>query len=77
MLYSDMWQDLEDMFHINKYMKFIQLDIVLCTITQCDFDVSSYCTCLKSIVDMFDNINSLVLEKNRVIYVINGLNLKF
>lgn len=78
---SDIYEirsDLESLFRINKYMKVIQIDNDLQTITQGDSNVSTYnCTWIKSIVDMLDNIDSSVLEKTLVVYAIIGLNPKF
>ncbi|XP_023739448.1 uncharacterized protein LOC111887512 [Lactuca sativa] len=73
----EMWSDLENQFRTNKDTKIIQLDNELRTITQGDYDIASYCTRIKSITNMLDNIDSIVPEKNIVIYTINGLHPKF
>ncbi|KAL7588311.1 hypothetical protein Lser_V15G41308 [Lactuca serriola] len=73
----EMWSDLESLFRTNKDTKIIQLDNELHTIIQGAFDIASYCTRIKSITDMLDNIDSTIHEKNIVIYTINGLLPKF
>ena len=59
----EMQQDLEDLFRIKKDAKVIQLDNKLRTVTQGDSDVSTCCTCLNSIADMLDNIDSSMPER--------------
>ncbi|XP_023749957.1 uncharacterized protein LOC111898260 [Lactuca sativa] len=73
----DLWDSLENLFHDNKDAREMQLDQELWNITQGDSTINAYCTQIKNLVDLLENIEVVVPEKNLVNYTINGLNPRF
>lgn len=46
-------------------------------ITINDYSLIKYCTQIKTMVDLLDNIDSTIPDKNLITYTINGLSSKF
>ncbi|XP_023736522.1 uncharacterized protein LOC111884427 [Lactuca sativa] len=74
---SGVWNDLEKLFRDNKDSKSIQLDNEIRNITIGDSSITDYCTHIKSLADLLENLDILVPKKNLVAYTINGLSPKF
>ncbi|KAL7594259.1 hypothetical protein Lser_V15G30937 [Lactuca serriola] len=74
---AEVWKSIEALFLENKESKAVELDDELCSITIGDSMIVQYCTRIKSIVGILTNIGAPVLERNLVIYGINGLSPKF
>lgn len=55
----------------------MQLDVELCSINIGASSMVAYCTKIRTIADTLDNLDAEVLEKNIVIYTVNGLVPKF
>lgn len=55
----------------------MQLDQELRNITQGNSTINAYCTRIKNLVGLLENIDVVVPEKNLVNYVINGMNPRF
>ncbi|XP_023756617.1 uncharacterized protein LOC111905174 [Lactuca sativa] len=72
-----MWQSLEALFRDNKYSRAIQLDNELNISMGTALSLMNYCTRIKTIADLLDNIDAAVPEKNLVTYTINGLSSYF
>lgn len=60
---------------INNYMFILNYEIR--NITMGDSFVIAYSTRVKTIVELLENLNSSILEKNIVMYTINWLSSKF
>ena len=71
------WVDLEKLFRDNKENKALQLESELRNITMGDSLVTDYCTRIKTIADLLENLDAPVPERNLVSYTLSGLTKKF
>ncbi|KAL7614190.1 hypothetical protein Lser_V15G05411 [Lactuca serriola] len=74
---DEVWSSIQALFHENKESKALELDDELRHIVIGDSTIMEYRTRIKSIVDLLANIGASVLERNLVIYAINGLSYKY
>ncbi|KAL4570763.1 hypothetical protein LXL04_026425 [Taraxacum kok-saghyz] len=73
----DVWYRLEDLFRENEDSRVMQLENELRNITMGDSSVTDYCTRIKTIADMLDNLEAPVPEHNLLAYKLAGLTKKF
>ncbi|XP_071739620.1 uncharacterized protein [Rutidosis leptorrhynchoides] len=71
------WLSLENHFRVNKDAKVIQLQNELCTIKLGNMKIDEYCTKIKIIADLLENIDAKVAENTLVAYTLNGLPCKW
>lgn len=71
------WVDLEKLFRDNKENKALQLESELRNITMGDSLVTDYCTRIKTIADLLENLDAPVPKRNLVSYTLSGLTKKF
>lgn len=73
----ELWLSIENLFRDNKEVRAIELDHELRTMTMGDLDLTEYCRKLKKTSDLLANIESPVLERTLVTYLLNGLTEKY
>ena len=66
-----LWSYLENLFRSNKDSKIMQFDTEIRNITVGTSTVTKYCNKIQSLVDLLENLEAAVHEKNIVIYIIN------
>lgn len=71
------WNRLELLFRENKHTTSIQLDSEIRNITQGDSSISDYCSRIKTLADLLENLENSVPEINLVSYALNGLSTKY
>jgi len=73
------WLNLEKLFRDNKDARSMQLESELRSITMGDLSVLAYCSKIKKIADLLENLDSdsKVSDKHLVIHTINGLSPRF
>ncbi|KAL7583844.1 uncharacterized protein LOC111903906 [Lactuca sativa] len=74
---SYIWKTLEDLFLDKKDAKVIEFDNELHNIVMDYSFATKYCSHIKTIIGLLDNIETTVPEKNIATYLINGLSPKF
>ena len=72
-----LWINLEKLFRDIKGAKIFQLDNEICNIGMVDSSVITNWTWDKTIIDLLENLDSPIPEKNLVMYTINRLSYKF
>lgn len=73
----ELWLSLENLFCDNKETRSLLFDNELYTITIGDLSLSDYCQKLKTLPDLFANVDSQVPERNLVMHMLNDLMNKF
>lgn len=71
-----LWTTLEELFRTNKEHKATQLRNQLRNITMGELPVNDYCTNIKGILDMLENLGSSVPKRNLVSYTMSDLTQK-
>lgn len=71
------WNRLEMSFRRNKHTTSIQLENEIWNITQGESSISDYCSRIKTLVDLLENLENPVPKINLVSYALNGLSTKY
>ncbi|XP_010470372.1 PREDICTED: uncharacterized protein LOC104750293 [Camelina sativa] len=73
----ELWITIEELFRDNKEARAMEYDTELRTLTIGNSTVADYCKRLKTLSNLLANIDSLVTDRQLVMYMLNGLNDKF